>query len=717
MAGTTVTKVGDYEVLVSGSAVAFWPLDPWSSLAGAVSPIVVAPSSGSSAGTVVTTVVGVFDIAIAVAEGLAESEVAPVTLPPSPGGKASIKKAPLFGKVGQTMHLRFAVDHGKLHKTDNWSGSLRLSSKTASGGAVQTNITLAVAYTATVSNLFVFFAPNTKLKKNAWVTLEARQKGGGAVANASVDLKVLRDNLNSGYAGVNRRAPLTTNGGGQVVSGTARPILSVPVDWPVIFTFTSGAHVTGAHMIRLDKDAADENNLNATEIGPAVLVPRAAASLEGKTFILDAGHGVVYGYTKARRCQEWYVAHRVADRIRAILMSEHKVNADDIYFTRSAGFGLIEPSQVHSNAAPEGGEAKYKVDLPHKKIAAKTAAVGLHDLAKLLLTTHSGDHDTADTLSSSDYEGFLGRNTATVNAIIARVNGQLGATHARVQPGSVTWDDDQHRYVYTKEKQKAAGGWEEAGTTTLPITTNDWFALDSQAIAVLADRSARWSLAAEVGGGPALGGKSFASAARAALKAAGALDYFRQKILFYVNVTAPHSYLDHGTKGWGPSERAKFFNDYQSQLSAAGTPLSMVLTLHENAGKGKGGMVLVSHKSGPDEPPDDQVRIAKTMVKYLDPFDHGTRSGGVSQDLPANPAGMLYHGNQVRGLYAYFESEFMDATDPKDPTRFSYEAMVEPPFIEALARQVVSGVVEWLLAPQVDLDDVKYMGGSIKGLW
>ena len=717
MADTTVTKVGDYEVLVSGSAVAFWPLDPWSSLSGAVSPIVVAPSSGTSVGTVVTSVVGVFDIAIGVAEGVAESEVAPVTLPPSPGGKATTKKAALFGKVGQTMNLRFAVDHGKLKKTDTWSGTLRLSSKNSAGSIVQTNVTLAVAYSATVSNLFVFFAPNTKLKKNAWVTLEAQQKGGGTVANASVDIKVLRDNLGSGYAGVNRRVQLKTDGGGQVVSGTARPILAVPVEWPVIFTFTSGAHVTGAHMIRLDKDAADEDNLNATEIGPAVLVPRAAASLKGKTFILDAGHGVVYGYTKARRCQEWYVAHRVADRIRAILMSEHKVEDGDIYFSRSAGFGLIEPSQVHANNAPEAGEAKYKVDLPQKKIAAKTAAVGLHDLAKLLLTTHSGDHDTADALSASAYQGFLGRNTATVNAIVARVNGQLAATHARVKPGSVTWDDGTHRYVYVKEKQTAAGGWEAAGTTNLPITTSDWFALDSQAMTVLADRSARWSLAAEVGGGPPLGGKSFASAARAALKAAGALDYFRQKILYYVNVTAPHAYLDSGTKGWGPSERAKFFNDYQTMLSAAGTPLSMVLTLHENAGKGKGGMVLVSHKAGPDEPPDDQVRIAKTMVKYLDPFDHGTRSGGISKDLPANPAGMLYHGNHVRDIYAYFESEFMDATDPKDSTRFSYEAMAEPAFIDALARQIVCGVVEWLFEPQADLEDVKYMGGSIKGLW
>ena len=716
MAPDTVTKVGDYEVLVSKSAVAFWPLDPTASLASAHPPIVVAPSTGKSASTVVTAVVGVFDIIIGVAEGVAESEVKAVTLASSPGGKASIKKAGLFGSAGSTIHLRFAVDHSKLKKTDMWSGTLRLSSKTKAGSAVQTNIALSVAYAATVSDVFVFFAPNTKLKKNSWVTLSAEQTGGGAVGGASVDLKVLRDQ--GSYDKVNRRVKLTTSAGGDVVAISGkRPNLSVPTDWPLIFTFTSGSHVTGAHMIRLKSDTAKEDNFNPTDVGSAVLVPRAKASLKGRKFILDAGHGVVYGYKKARRCQEWYVAHRVADRIREILMSEHQVGTNDIYFSRTAGFGLIEPKQVHSNTAPEAGEAKYKVDLPKKKVAVKTANVSLTDLAKLLLTTHSGDHDTAVPLTSSDYEGLLTRNSATINAIVARINGQLTAAHARVQPGSVSWDDHAHHYVYTKEKRNKAGDWEETGSANLPITPNDWFELDSQAIAVLADRSARWSLAAEVGGGPALNGKSFTTAARDALKAAGALAYFRGKIHYYVDVAPPHSYLDHGTKAWGPSERAKFFNDYQTVLNAAGTPLSMVITLHENAGKGKGGMVLVSQKGGIDEPPDDQVRIAKTMVKYLDPFDHGTRSGGIAKDLPNNPAGMLYHGNQVRDIYAYFESEFMDATDPNDSTRFSYQAMVETPFIEALARQVVCGMVEWLLEPQADLDDVKYMGGSIKGLW
>lgn len=717
MTDATVTKVGDYEVLLSGSPVAFWPLDPWASLLAANPPIVVAPSSGSSVATVVSPVVGVFDIAVAVPEGIASTEVPPVLLPSSPAGKATIKKTALFGKVGQTLLVRFAVDHSKLHTTENWSGTLRLSAKTKSGAALQANIKLACAYTATVSNLFVFFANNTKLKKNAWITLEARQKGGGPVANASVDLKVLRDNQSSGYAEVNRRVQLTTDGGGQVISGTARSVLSVPIAWPLIFTFKTGAHVTGAHMIRLDTDDADENNFHATDVGPAILVPRASASLKGSKFILDAGHGVVYSYTKARRCQEWYVAHRVADRIREILLAEHQVGPDDVSFTRTAGFGLIDPTQVHANTAPEAGDAKYKLDLPQKRIAAKTAAVGLHELAKLLLTTHFGDHDTAGSLSSSDYEGLLARNTATVQAIVARLNGQLASTQSRVQPGSVSWDNDKQRYVYVKEKQDATGGWQEVEKLPFPITANDWFTLDRQAIDVLADRSARWSLATEVGGGPALNGNSFMSEARKALKGAGALDYFRDKIKFYVNVAAPHPYLDQGTKAWGPSERAKFFNDQRTALSAAGTPLTMVLTLHENAGKGKGGMILVSHKGGLDDPPDDQVRIAKTMVKFLDAFDHGTRGGGITKDLPNNPAGMLYHGNHARDIYAYFESEFMDATDPDDPTRFSYEAMVEPKFIDTLARQIVCGVVEWLLAPQANLDDVKYMGGSIKGLW
>lgn len=132
----------------------------------------------------------------------------------------------------------------------------------------------------------------------------------------------------------------------------------------------------------------------------------------------------------------------------------------------------------------------------------------------------------------------------------------------------------------------------------------------------------------------------------------------------------------------------------------------LYLTLHENAAGGKGGMCLASGQAGADAPPDDQIRIGKIFAKYIDAFDHGLRQGGVTKELTTNPVGMLHSGNHVRGKYAYFELEFMDAIDPDDANKYRYEQMVSGTFVEDVARQIVSGVVEVLLNRQSDLDAV-----------
>ena len=703
----TAAHVGDYEVLIAGSPVAFWPLDPEVALSKSRPPIVAAPTAAGGANTVVIPAYGVFDILIRTTDGAVVTTIARPALASAPGGKATLKKAPMVQKTDGSIHIRFATDHTKVASGGAWEGSLRLTATARIGTGkttpCKTEMKLSVPRLGTVSDLFVFFVAHERPKKNAWIKSRVETAAGAAIDGAEAEVKVLRDN--GAFSEVNRRIPLDTEAG-DLVGGTARPVLAVPVAWPLIFTLMESDYVTRGHMINVKESETSRDNRSPLDVGPMHLNRTRSSQLTNRKFVLDAGHGVIYALTAARRCQEWYVAHKLADRIAEILHSEHGVKPTDISFSRSAGFGLIEPGQVRTGGAPENGEKKYQLDLPGKKIAIKQATLGLSDLAALLLTKHEGDKDAPVALTAGDHTGFLKRYRSNIDAIVSRLDTKLAATHERVKAGSVHWEDK--HYVYQKEKQDKAGVWQpETGTLpVLPLTTSDWFPLDSAALWVLADRSARWSLAAEIGGND-----SFRAAARAAMLADGALAYFRDKILHYLDVTAPHPYLSAGAKAWGPTERVKYLN-------SAGAGADMILTLHENAGGGKGGMVLVSHKSGLDAPPKDQVRIGKTFVKYLDGFDLGVRQGGVATDLEHNPAQMLYHGTTVRAKYAYFESEFMDGKDPDAPTRFTYERMVDGDFVETVARQIVCGVVEWLLDPQASFDPVKYpLGANIQGLW
>jgi hypothetical protein len=79
---------------------------------------------------------------------------------------------------------------------------------------------------------------------------------------------------------------------------------------------------------------------------------------------------------------------------------------------------------------------------------------------------------------------------------------------------------------------------------------------------------------------------------------------------------------------------------------------------------------------------------------------------------------MLYHANQVRARHAYFESEFMDAVTSKNPLTYRYNEMVTDAAIETLAREIVVGIVEFLLDPQANLDPVTYnQKKPLGGLW
>lgn len=705
-----VTQVGEYEVVVGGSPVAFWPLFSGTTLTQAMPPLVCAPNDPSTHNTAFVPVFGIVDVIIRMTDEVKDDQITEPLLLSQVAGKATLKKAPLVRAANGDVPICFAVDQSKVADGASWEGVLRLTApENVKGGKKNHTIELKLKLKklSREARLFVFFPVNKRPKKTyAWIRLNVVDAADGStpVGGADVQLKVLRDNFQSGFSDINRRVALTTESGGYVQYGSERVTIGVPVEWPLIFNVEGGGYVPRGHMLRIAE--AESKKDQSAAFQPAVpirLTTTTNANMAGKKVMFDPGHGVVYALAKQRRSQEWFVAHKLADRIADILVDEHGVARTDISWTKTAGFGLIEPGRVHIASAPEDGRKRFKLDLPKKRLAAKLAAVRLDEMASLLITRHQGDPDTAVAPREADWNGWLTRQAAAINAIVARVDHGLAAQHQRVRPGSVRWHVPSHRYVYTQEHINPSPNTNPvaADPVNLPLALTDWFELDAPEFDVLADRAARWALQCEIGGDAA-----FQTRARAAMKASGALSYMKDCVLRYVNVTAPHAYLTQ-EMGWGPNDRRDYFNNSAADL---------ILTLHENASSsGKGGMVLVGRQ---DPPPDDQVRIAKIFVKYLDPFDQGVRQGGVVMPDPGKGVGLLDLANTRRAKYAYFESEFMDAPDPANVGHYRYEEMTTSAFLERTARQIVHGVVEILLDRQSDLDPVTYNTGTkIKNLW
>ena len=149
---------------------------------------------------------------------------------------------------------------------------------------------------------------------------------------------------------------------------------------------------------------------------------------------------------------------------------------------------------------------------------------------------------------------------------------------------------------------------------------------------VLADRSARWSYRCEIGSGPAADAgtnrPAFAQAVRDSM-GTGARNYMRDRILKYLNVTAPHPYLDHGIKGWSPNHRLTFFNDMVAHLSLTFFAREC-RGWKRNRRRGFGVTVV----GAANTPPDEQITLGKIFMKYIDPFDRGVRGEAVTKEEP-----------------------------------------------------------------------------------
>ncbi len=708
------TKLGDYSVRAGSGAMKFWPLNPGTTVAQATPPAPIAPVNPNP--VVQPPTFAIFDVVIRMSdEPVTESTIANPTLLAQVSGAATVNSMPLTKEADGTAHICFAVAPSS---GTTFEGILRLSAKRNNPTAtVEIDLKLKATTNTLADNLFVLFVVHQHHPPKAyeWAKLKVQEPGatGAAISGANVEAKVLRDN--SQFKSVNRKAPsLTTTASGYVASGS-RDVLGLPTDWPILFNASRAGYVARGHMVRLAKTPVHDNlaPFDAATSGPPpagttapvpmIMMPMAQARLAGRKIMLDPGHGVVYdgplnaaGKVVGRRVYEWFVASRLADRIAKILVDEHGVGSGDVLRTRTAGFGLIEPTQMTSETAPEDGEKKFEYDMVSKRMRVEKTAGGapaatLKQLSDLLLTRHAGANNAAQPVAAADRDRLLRLNGQTLISVISRLNAKQAPAN-RVQPGSLHWDTATNDYVYTHFP--IAGG---APTTVAVradgIAPDQWFVIDDAMLRNLIDRSILWSLANETVDSD----QAFTNGERNAMAGAHANDYMLAAMLREVNVRPPHAYLDHGTKGWSPNSRSTYFN---------GCGCDLYLTLHENAGGGVGGTSLISILTGADAPPAEQVRIGKVFVKYIDALDQGLRTGGISKEEQKNQAALLHSRNTMRDKYAYLELEFMDTADPADATKYQYHSMVQDAFIERVARQVVCATVETLLGRQADLDSI-----------
>ena len=702
-------NAGSYSVLSNNTPVAFWPLAPGTTVEEATR--VRPPLTGT------VTSVSVFDIVIQMSQDRIVTKTEAVPSPPLADRTTvegtTVTSMPLLweDETSRRIHICFAVatpDEG-IPKHNLFEGTLRLKASyvKASGQTAQCqlDVALRIGPRQLCDDLFIFYVVHRiPPQKYCWVKLRAvdgnTTKG---VANANVKALILRDNFNNGFADITRQVELETNKEGDV-AWEGRSTLALPLDWPIIFRASVPCHsptlayLPRAHMLRFT-NAHLKNNTQDTPFTPDNIPLQRVntTQLANRRILLDPGHGVVYGLATSRRSQEWYGAHLVADRIAHLLHTRHGVPQENLFWTRTAGFGLIEPGSINAAAAPETGAQRYEFNLLQRRIRIRIGNPTLLALSNLLLTRHSGDNNAALPVDAEARTRLLQFNTATVNTIVTRLNQQLQSSHRRVQPGSVRWDTTTGNYVYKRESTLTppSGTAPPPQVQTLPITTQDWFQVDEDMLDVLAERSARWSLACEIGGDG-----NFQTSARTAMRARGFVDYARTKVLHYLRQTSPQAYFTNGTKAWGPTPRLAYINALQPECD-------LYLSIHLNAGgaTAKGQVMLVSRT----DPPNAQIRLSKIFVKYVDPLGLGLRQGGIAEEEPNNPAAMLSSQNQRRDKYLYFELEFMDASHSSGGQgQYRYGELIEESRINEIAEQMVAGIVESLLSRQPNLDLVTY---------
>ena len=631
----------------------FWPLDPGHVLPDAGSNVFDAfavpntPVTKDTNTLVALPDYGIFDIVIQFSrDSLTEKWVEVRSF------REELRREPLSG-TGCTNKMYVVIDDERRARirfavhlpkgSDKFKGKLQLEAETAGGASVKAELKLEMdaKKSKTAANMFVFFVPHKPASGNQlpapqyeWCKLRAVDKGGGALEGATVRIKLLRDNVTSGFETINRSTRLLSQTGGFVAYDEERVVLGLPTDWPIIFKSEMAGYVSRGHLFRIQAKETS-TNLSPLYSDPAKsnrmqirMTKTADAQLTGKLIVIDPGHGVIYADRTQAKSQEWLVVHRIADEVAQTL--EAAPYSASVRWVRTAGFEAIAPGHTRRADGPEEARKRYILEFDTsrwrirvQKTNPDSPNMQLKRMSDALLSDMSSPPKVAESRRSD----LIRNNSKTVEQAITR---QMDALKAglRLEAKSMNWSAADTRYTFRVQREvpvpKKPSKWEAAGTgvfhwvekpgryelkvkldkpssaessavgklsTTLTITDQDWFDLDDGMLRTLEARTVEWSVNAEVSGTT-----TFAGIARLAIAKNGAeaymggnnLEYMRNKCKWTNDLVAADPSLANDlpppppvkrranelsqNRGWNANQRVYYFEKFRTSPAPPPTP-------------------------------------------------------------------------------------------------------------------------------------------------
>jgi N-acetylmuramoyl-L-alanine amidase len=704
-------RIGSYEIRnAAGNAIPQFPLYPGTKLTQAVPNLTAA------------TTLGLADVVLAVPDEatLIRTSTPNTSLTQQPAA-AGVNSTPIYAETGlDSAQLTFLLDVG--HTANPFVGTLHLEVQ-SSEGAREVDIPLQVRPRESENSLFIPLSLVQRFSDCTWIRLQASSNVGGAtVEGAITEIKFLRDNRR--VQNFNRHYPAITVAGGllsgnekDVIGPQPRSTIGVPINWPLLFDVRAANFVNCVKMLELTAAQRVGHHNNNPHVPTAIsLQPTGSRSLAGRRIIIDPGHGVAYN-ANARRCYEWFLAHRIGARVHTLLVNEHGVADTDIIHMRTAGLALINPGlfvavgnpappSVPANwppaNAPEQGDGDYEYDMINRTVRIVRNVLSLTHISNLLLTTHDDEPPfAAQLVADVDRPVILAENSALIGQCIARTIAGLPNRTAVVS--SERWNAPTQRYVFDSVPTANPAG--ASITHNIFIGTGDQWVVSDDSLRRLAERTSKWSLLRE-----GLDNGAFSNAIRTAMLNQGALNYMVDAVLDEVDLPAPNIFLNHGIKGWS-------FGRRRSVMRATVPVPDIILTLHHNAlpADGAAGQGLVMLAADAASATASHLRLQKTFVKYVTGLNKGLRQRGIINNHPSAINGPANAALIPR--FAFFEIEFMNAGSDDPGLQFDYEQMVRSDFIEQTAQEIVAGIVDFLVNPQpnAEFDPIDVGAGIVAG--
>lgn len=720
---------GTYEILdASANPVRFFPLDPKATL-GKTKPKGTNPAKVKTPApnAIVVTRTALFDFLIALSsKPLGGKPVTAPSLPQSIQAGNSVAIQSLVAEDARSTRIRIVAAVQIAPGQSSFTGTLQLKIPNRPGALTTISLPISVKLNQR-ANGFVFGFVNPVTGgiplggSYCWTRTRVIDfSSGDPVEDATVVIRLIRDNRNGGISGQAHTSPgLLTNAKGFIAIG-ARTAIALPINWPVVFRVSSPDAAQRAQMFKLTSADATSATLAAPLALPDIKVVAEGTPLASKRVVLDPGHGVCYASLGHRRSQEWFVTHRVLEKVAKILTGRFGLPTANLSRTRTAGFSIIDPDRLIGNSgAPEVGIGNFVVDLRDRSVMSKVPRMSLVRLSDFLVSQHA---DSGKKLTVTDADRALLADQAALRLIFDRMDGALASKNERVQREAVTWDPAGKRYtvptVTTGTPTKVVNP-----ANVVVLVPGDKVILTDALLERVVERAAVWSILSEIGGGApadtATRRPAFATAAGTAMTTHGARTVMVEACLDEVQLSHPTLAQNLDPRGWDPPARARFFKTRSPRQD-------LFVSLHVNANPqprprkpplpplppvvtGKG-MEVVVPATGMLAA---TANLAKMAFKYIDWFKQG---------LHAQADGFqFFDATQIKGnpnmdRYCYLEVEFMDSIQEKAPSKYMYEAMVDDANIDLLASQIVGLIVEALLDPQ-NTAAITLAGRVTGGVW